>query len=185
MSELYLDRFSEAQEWFEKADQIGPRDPSRWIWLGAMGRVQFFRGRDEEAIRLLRLSADANPSDPRAYALLAGVYAAVGLQGSRLERALGRFSEAQEWFEKADQIGPRDPSRWIWLGAMGRVQFFRGRDEEAICLLRLSADANPSDPRAYALLAGVYAGSGTKRRGQSGPGELPRPAPGHDRQAAF
>ena len=43
---------------------------------------------------------------------------------------------------------------------MGRVQFFRGRDEEAIRLLRLSADANPSDPRAYALLAGVYAGSG-------------------------
>jgi hypothetical protein len=37
---LYLDRFAEALGWFERANQIGPRDPSRWIWLGAMGRVQ-------------------------------------------------------------------------------------------------------------------------------------------------
>jgi adenylate cyclase len=78
LSKLYLGRFDEALDWFEKADQIGPRDPSRWIWLGAMGRVQFFLGHDEEAIRLLRLSADANRSDPRAYALLAAIYALSG-----------------------------------------------------------------------------------------------------------
>ena len=75
LSKLYLGRFEEAMEWFEKAHQIGPRDPSRWIWLGAMGRTQFFLGHDEEAIRLLRMSADANPSDAQAYALLAAVYA--------------------------------------------------------------------------------------------------------------
>ena len=73
LSKLYLGRFDEALDWFEKADQIGPRDPSRWIWLGAMGRVHFFL--DEEAIRLFRLSADANQSDARAYALLAAIYA--------------------------------------------------------------------------------------------------------------
>src|SRR6185312_10884426 len=72
LSELYLGRLQEAFDWFEKADQLGPRDPSRWIWLGAMGRVQLFRGRDAEAIRLLRLSADANPSrDEEARAALA------------------------------------------------------------------------------------------------------------------
>ena len=78
LSELYLGWFHEALDWFEKADQIGPRDPSRWIWLGAMGRTQFFLGRDEEAIRLLKLSADANPNDARAYALLAAIYASSG-----------------------------------------------------------------------------------------------------------
>jgi tetratricopeptide (TPR) repeat protein len=36
LSELYLGKFQEAMNWFEKADQIGPRDPSRWIWLGAI-----------------------------------------------------------------------------------------------------------------------------------------------------
>ena len=106
-------------------------------------------GRFDEAIAASKVVIAQSPCEP-------WEYKEIGLS----ELYLGRFSEAQEWFEKADQIGPRDPSRWIWLGAMGRVQFFRGRDEEAIRLLRLSADANPSDPRAYALLKGVYAGSG-------------------------
>jgi adenylate cyclase len=78
LSHLYLGRFEEALHWFKKADQIGPRDPSRWIWLGAMGRVHFFLGRNDEAIRLLRLSANANPRDARAYALLAAIYAVSG-----------------------------------------------------------------------------------------------------------
>ena len=75
LSVLYLGRFQDALDWFEKADQIGPRDPGRWIWLGAMGRVQFFLGNNDEAIRLLKLSAEANPKDVRAYALLAAVFA--------------------------------------------------------------------------------------------------------------
>ena len=78
LSQLYLGRFEEALIWFEKADQIEPRDPSRWKWFGALGRVQFFLRRDEEAIRSLRLSASANPNDPRAYALLASIYALSG-----------------------------------------------------------------------------------------------------------
>jgi tetratricopeptide (TPR) repeat protein len=78
LSELYLGRFQDALDWFERADQIGPRDPSRWNWLGAMGRVQFLLGREEEAIRLLKLTADANPKDIRAYALLAAIYALSG-----------------------------------------------------------------------------------------------------------
>jgi predicted Zn-dependent protease len=35
-------------------------------------------GNNEDAIRLMRLSADANPNDPRAYALLAAIYALSG-----------------------------------------------------------------------------------------------------------
>lgn len=78
LSELYLGRPQEALDWFAKADQLGPSDPSRWIWLGAIGRAQFFLGRDDDAIRFLRLSADGNPNDARAYALLAAVYASAG-----------------------------------------------------------------------------------------------------------
>jgi adenylate cyclase len=90
LSHLYLGHFEQALDWFEKADQIGPRDPSRWIWLGAMGRVHLFLGHHEEAIRLLRLSAQANPNDSRAYALLAAVYALSG----RTEDAQGALSES-------------------------------------------------------------------------------------------
>jgi adenylate cyclase len=103
-------------------------------------------GRFEEAIAASKSVISQNPGEPWAYK-------EVGLS----HLYLGRMQDALDWFEKADQIGPRDPSRWIWLGAMGRVQFFLGRNDEAIRMLRMSADANPSDSRAYALLAAVFA----------------------------
>ena len=105
-------------------------------------------GEFEDAIEASKVVIAQNPGEPWAYKEL-------GLN----ELYLGHLREALEWFEKADQIGPRDPSRWIWLGAMGRVQFFLGNPMEAIRLLKASADANPADPRAYALLAAVYAAS--------------------------
>jgi tetratricopeptide (TPR) repeat protein len=43
-----------------------------------MGRVEFFRGHNVEAIRFFRQSAAANPKDARAYALLAAIYALSG-----------------------------------------------------------------------------------------------------------
>ena len=106
-------------------------------------------GEFEDAIEASKVVIAQNPGEPWAYKEL-------GLN----ELYRGHLREALEWFEKADQIGPRDPSRWIWLGAMGRVQFFLGMPLEAIRLLKASAEANPADPRAYALLAAVYASSG-------------------------
>jgi len=106
-------------------------------------------GEFEDAIEASKVVIAQNPGEPWAYKEL-------GLN----ELYRGHLPEALEWFEKADQIGPRDPSRWIWLGAMGRVQFFLGMPLEAIRLLKASAEANPADPRAYALLAAVYASSG-------------------------
>jgi class 3 adenylate cyclase/TolB-like protein/Flp pilus assembly protein TadD len=106
-------------------------------------------GHFEDAIAASQVVISQNPGEPWAYK-------EVGLS----ELYLGRFQEALTWFERADQIGPRDPSRWTWLEPIGRVQFFLGHDEEAVRFLRLTIDANPKDVRAYALLAGVYALSG-------------------------
>ncbi|HLJ18754.1 MAG TPA: tetratricopeptide repeat protein, partial [Stellaceae bacterium] len=107
------------------------------------------QGKFEEAIAASQVVIAQNPGEPWAYK-------EVGLS----ELYLGRLEEARGWFEKADQIGPRDPSRWNWLGATGRVEFFLGHDEEAIRLLKLTAEANPRDSRAYALLAAIYALAG-------------------------
>ncbi|HZU51159.1 MAG TPA: adenylate/guanylate cyclase domain-containing protein [Sphingomicrobium sp.] len=103
-------------------------------------------GKFEDAIAASRAVIAQNPGEPWAYK-------EVGLS----ELYLGHFQQAIEWFEKAEQIGPRDPSRWIWLGAMGRAQFSLDHIEEAIRLLRLSADANRNDFRAPAFLAAIYA----------------------------
>jgi tetratricopeptide (TPR) repeat protein len=141
-------RLQEAKELIRRALEIEPR---HIVALKIHAAVLRAEGKFEEAVAASRVVIAQNPGEPWAYK-------EVGLS----QLYLGRFEEAAKWFEKADQIGPRDPSRWIWLGALGRVQFFLGRNEEAIRLLRLSASANPNDPRAYALLASIYALSGRK-----------------------
>jgi tetratricopeptide (TPR) repeat protein len=124
-------------------------DPRHIVALKVRAALLRAEGNFTDAIAASRIVVAENPGEPWAYKEL-------GLN----ELYLGRLGPALEWFEKADQIGPRDPSRWKWLGAKGRVQFFLGHSEEAIRLLRLSIDANPKDLRAYALLASVYALSG-------------------------
>jgi class 3 adenylate cyclase/TolB-like protein/cytochrome c-type biogenesis protein CcmH/NrfG len=140
------ERLHNAEFLLRRALAVEPRHVVALKVHAALLRAQ---GKFDDAIEASKAVIAQNPGEPWAYK-------EVGLS----ELYLGRLTEALDWFEKADQIGPRDPSRWIWLGAMGRVQFFLGRDEDAIRLLRQSADANPSDSRAYALLAAVFALSG-------------------------
>jgi TolB-like protein/cytochrome c-type biogenesis protein CcmH/NrfG len=139
-------RLREAEALVRRALGVQPR---HIVALKANAALSRAAGQFEEAMAASQVVIAQNPGEPWAYK-------EVGLSALYL----GRFEEALDWFEKADQLGPRDPSRWIWLGAMGRVQFFLGRNEEAIRLLRRSADANPNDPRAYALLAAVHASMG-------------------------
>jgi adenylate cyclase len=141
-------RLRDAKALIDRALAIEPRHIVALKLHAAVFRAE---GQFKDAITASEMVIAQNPGEPWSYK-------EIGLN----HLYLGRFEEALHWFEKADQIGPRDPSRWIWLGAMGRVQFFLGHDEEAIRLLRLSADANPRDARAYALLAAVYALSGQK-----------------------
>ncbi len=140
------ERLSEAKALIDRALAIEPRHIVALKIHSAIFRAE---GHFEDAIAASEMVIAQNPGEPWSYK-------EIGLS----HLYLGRFEEALHWFEKADQIGPRDPSRWIWLGAMGRVHFFLGRNDEAIRLLRLSANANPRDARAYALLAAIYAVSG-------------------------
>src|SRR5262249_17282080 len=84
LSTMYLGRPGQALDWFAKADRIGPRDPGRWTWLDGRGHAPILLGPDEEAIRSLIASLDANPKSVSPHAFLAAAYA-----------LLGRFDEAQ------------------------------------------------------------------------------------------
>jgi adenylate cyclase len=141
-------RLREATALIRRALGLEPRHIGALKVHAALFRAE---GKFDDAIAASQAVIAQNPGEPWAYK-------EVGLS----ELYLGRFREALNWFKKADRIGPRDPSRWIWLSAMGRVQFFLGRNEEAIRLLLRSADANPKDVRARALLAAIYALSGRK-----------------------
>lgn len=136
-------RLSDAGALIERALDI---DPNHLVALKAHAAILRANGRFEDAIAASQAVIARNPGEPWAYK-------EIGLS----ELYLGKFKDSLVWFGRADRIGPRDPSRWIWLGAMGRVHFFLGHDEEAIRLLRLSANANPRDARAYAMLAAIFA----------------------------
>jgi predicted Zn-dependent protease len=60
---------------------------------------------------------------------------------------------------------------------MGRVYLFLGRDADAIRMLQLSADANPNDSLAYAVLAAAYALSGRAEDGKAALAECLRLQP--------
>jgi adenylate cyclase len=141
-------RLRDAKALVRRALEIEPR---HIVALKAQSALLRAEGNLEEAIAASRVVIAQNPGEPWSYK-------EVGLS----ELYLGRFHEALQWFEKARQIGPRDPSRWIWLGAMGRTEFFLGRNDEAIRLLRMAGEANPNDAQAFALLAAIYALSGRK-----------------------
>jgi tetratricopeptide (TPR) repeat protein len=138
------------EERLRKAETLLERvlaiDPRHIIALKAHAALWRAQGKFDDAISASLAVIALNPGDP-------WTYKEIGMS----EMYLGRPLEALNWFQKADQLAPRDPSRWIWLGAIGRVEFFLGRSDEAIHFLRQSADANPSDPRAFALLAAIYA----------------------------
>jgi len=92
LSTMYLGQAEEGLDWFAKADQIGPRDPTRWTWLDGRGHALILLGRDEEALRFLQLAVDANPHAVSTRAFLAAAYALVG-RPDDASAALARYSQ--------------------------------------------------------------------------------------------
>jgi tetratricopeptide (TPR) repeat protein len=95
LSNMYLGRAEQSLGWFAKADRFGPRDPARWTWLDSRGHALILLGRDQEAIRFLRMALDANPSAVSTHAFLAAAYALIG-----------RLDEAQAELARHDQLRP-------------------------------------------------------------------------------
>jgi tetratricopeptide (TPR) repeat protein len=95
LSTMYLGRAEQALGWFAKADQFGPRDPGRWTWSDGGGHALILLGRDEEAIRYLRIALDANPKAVGTHAFLAAAYALAG-----------RADEARAALAQHDRLRP-------------------------------------------------------------------------------
>jgi adenylate cyclase len=89
LSNMYLGRLEQSLGWFAKADGFGPRDPGRWTWLDGRGHTLILLGRDNEAIRFLRMALDANPSALSPHAFLAAAYALL----SRVDEARGELEQ--------------------------------------------------------------------------------------------
>jgi TolB-like protein len=95
LSTLYMGKPEQALDWFAKAERIGPRDPGRWTWLDGRGHALILLGRDEEAVRALVNSLEANPRNAFPHAFLAAAYA-----------HLGRADEARTALAVYEQMRP-------------------------------------------------------------------------------
>jgi TolB-like protein/tetratricopeptide (TPR) repeat protein len=124
------------------------------------------RGRFDDAIAAGQILIKQNPGDPWAYK-------DVGLS----MMYLGRTADALDWFQKAEQLGPRDPGRWTWLGGKGQAFLLLGRDAEAIASLRAAVESNPADVSDYAVLAAAYALAGHNDEARAALAEYSRSYP--------
>jgi TolB-like protein len=142
-NELRLER---ADPLVKRALAIDDRDVVALKANAALLRAQ---GNFEDALVAAHLLIEQNPGEPWAYkeVALSTMY-------------LGRVADSVAWFEKAEEIGPRDPGRWTWLGGKGQALLLLGRDAEAIKSLHAAVEANPANVGDYAVLAAAYALSG-------------------------
>lgn len=125
------------------------------------------RGNFDDAIVAAEAVIAENPGEPWAYK-------EVGLSAMYL----GRASEALDWFDKAERFGPRDPSRWTWLGGKGQVLVLLGRDSEAIASMRAAIESNPANMGDYAVLAAAYALAGRDEEARAALARYTRSYPG-------
>ena len=159
-NELRLER---AEPLLQRALAIDDRNV---IALKANAALLRAQGKFEDAIVAAQLIIEQNPGEPWAYKeiALSTMY-------------LGRIEDSLVWFEKAELIGPRDPSRWTWLGGKGQALLLLGRDAEAITSLHSAIESNPADVGDYAVLAAAYALSGRNDEASAALAEYRRSRP--------
>jgi TolB-like protein/tetratricopeptide (TPR) repeat protein len=143
------------------------RDPNHIAALRARVALLRARGAFREAIVAADVVIAGNPGEPR-------IHNETGL--SRLY--LGEIERAIECFGQAARIGPRDPSRWVWLSGLGRAQIFLGQEAEAVQSLQAAVAANPRDFFARAFLAAACALVGHRAEAEAALQECDRLRPG-------
>ena len=124
-------------------------DDRHLIALKAKAALLRAQGKFDDAIAAAQAVIAQNPGEPWAYkeVALSTMY-------------LGRTTDALDWFERAERLGPRDPGRWTWLSGKGQVLLLLGRTDEAITSLRAALDSNPAAIGEYSVLAAAYALNG-------------------------
>jgi TolB-like protein/cytochrome c-type biogenesis protein CcmH/NrfG len=142
-------------------------DPNHIAALRAHATLLRTRGSLREAIAAAAAAIACNPGEPRAYNEM-------GLSWLYL----GELEEALACFRKAGRIAPRDPSRWVWMSALGRMQIALGQDADAVQSLYAAVAANPKAFDSHAFLAAACALAGRHEEAQAALNECKRLRPG-------
>lgn len=112
----------------------------------ALGAVDLFSARNDEAIRRLERAIELSPNDPNAHGYLGLAHAVSG----DYDAAITRLDEAM-------RLSPRDPILAVWHMAHAIGAFTAERYEEAIDWANKSIEENPRFAGAYRALTASYA----------------------------
>lgn len=111
----------------------------------ALGLVDLFSQRIDQAVRRLERAIELSPNDPSAHGYLG------------LTRALsGDYELATSELDKATRLSPRDPFLAVWCMSRAIAAFTAARYEEAIDWARKSIDENPRFAGAHRVLTASF-----------------------------
>jgi len=133
----------------------------------ALGVVEAFSGRHDEAVARLERAVEISPNDPSAHGQLGF---ALALSGES-DAAIGRLEEAV-------RLSPRDPFLAFWLMSRAVAAFAAGRYDETLDWSRRTIEENPRFPGAYRLLTAAYGQMGKDDEAKASLAELLRQMPG-------
>ena len=141
-------------------------ESNAWAHI-ALGMVELFARRHNEAIRRLERAIEISPNDPNAH----------GNLGFILSFA-GEPEAASAQIEEARRLSPRDPFLAFWYTAQALAAFSAEHYEQAIEWSKKTIEENPSYPGAFRLLAASYGQIGDIERAETAVEEMLRLMPG-------
>ena len=134
------------------------------LWLRAVGRCP-------EAMEAAQRAIQTDPNRTRVWT---GIYNEL----ARCKVVTGQADEGLVLQEKADQLNPRSPFKFMRYAQMGRAALLLGRDQDAVTYLERSFAMNPAVyPDRYRFLAAAYALTGQMERATHYLSEADRTSP--------
>jgi TolB-like protein/cytochrome c-type biogenesis protein CcmH/NrfG len=133
----------------------------------ALGFVELFSNRHDEAVRRLERAIELSPNDANAHGYLSLTLALAG----DYEGAVAQVHEAM-------RLSPRDPFLAFWYNSRSVAAFAAERYEDAVDWARKTAEENPRFPGAYRVLMSAYGQLGRLEEAKVALENLLRLAPG-------
>ena len=162
-SDAPAEQLEQGEDAVARALALNPRHAIAHLARGILLNV---RGRFDEAINAVEASIAAN----RNLAMSAYMLGVTKI-------LVGRPDEAIAPIEQAIRLSPRDGQYTQFLFSLGRAQYMRGRDLDAIDLFQRSISAAPAYLPAHIWLAGAYASSGLAENARAEVAEVKRLRP--------
>jgi tetratricopeptide (TPR) repeat protein len=150
------DKFDAGKNDFDQARELAPDTDISYL---AGTQRAMLEGDIKDAVRIAREAVKKGYEDYRLLTLLGE-----GLLRSGIAPGEPEFKEAQEALERSVAQRPNYAGSQL---ALGKIELFENRTDEAIAHLEIARELNPSEPSVYSNLAAAYRKRGDRQKAES------------------